>query len=237
MIEIIAEIGINHNGNFNWIEELIRQAKIGGANLAKFQLYNSRKLFGDDSRKKYELSFDDVCVIKKLCDIYDIEFMASVFDTERLDWCEKIGIRRYKIASRTLAKDHELCKNIIRLDKPVIASTGMCNTIPEFCLDYKNIKFLWCISKYPTSIFDLNKQIYFKDWIVGLSDHSYGIGYALWAIAHGAKIVEKHFTLNKSLNGNDHIGSMDLEELNCLRKYGSEIGRINQPISGKTYGL
>ena len=98
-MKIISEIGINHNGDFRKMEELIRQSSIGGADYAKFQLYNSVRVFGDESRKKNEFTFNQVKTLKEICDYYNIEFFASVFDEEKLEWCKDIGVNLYKIAS------------------------------------------------------------------------------------------------------------------------------------------
>ncbi len=223
-MKIISEIGINHNGDFRKMEELIRQSSIGGADYAKFQLYNSVRVFGDESRKKNEFTFDQVKTLKEICDYYNIEFFASVFDEEKLEWCEDIGVNLYKIASRTVVKEKRLCKDIIKTNKPVYISLGFWeeNSLP---FRGSNIKYLNCISKYPTSYSHLEKFSY-DDKIVGLSDHSYGIAYALHNISLGAKVIEKHFTLNRSDIGNDHIGSMDLNELKLLREYGNQLKGI-----------
>ena len=228
-MEIIAEIGINHNGDFRKMEELIRQASIGGADYAKFQLYDSVRVFGDESRKKNEFTFNQVKTLKDICNYYDIEFFASVFDEEKLEWCEKLGVNLYKIASRTVVKEKELCHKIIATGKPTIISLGFWeeNSLP---FTEKNIKYLNCISKYPTSYSNLEKFNYTHN-IVGLSDHSYGIAYALHNISLGSKIIEKHFTLNRSDIGNDHIGSMDLKELKLLREYGDQLYNIYNKIN------
>ncbi len=224
-LKIISEIGINYNGDFKKIEELIRQSAIGGANFAKFQLYNSKIVFGDDSRKKNELTFNEVKTIKEICDYFSIEFFASVFDEEKISWCEDLGVSYYKIASRTLVNDHKLCEKIIKLNKSTFISLGFWDeSILPF--DEDHVKYLNCISKYPVSSKDFVKFNY-KENIVGLSDHSYGIAFSLFNISNGAKIIEKHFTLNKGLSGNDHIGSMDLQELRTLRELGDQLIRIN----------
>lgn len=230
-MEIIAEIGINHNGNFKYIEELVRQAALGGANAAKFQLYNSQRVFGDDSRKQNEFTFEQVQNIKNLCDAYGIEFFASVFDEEKIEWCESLGISRYKLASRTVLKEHGLCCKVIALGKPVIASLGMWEE-EHLPFSAPNVKYLRCISKYPTSLLELSTFYPFKNGspIVGISDHSYGISYTLYAIAHGATVVEKHFTLDKSQAGPDHIGSMDIDELKLLNTVGRELSRVSHVI-------
>lgn len=227
-MEIISEIGINHNGDFKKIEELIRQSAIGGADYAKFQLYDSRRVFGDDSRKQYEFTFEQVRKISEMCDFYGIEFFASVFDEEKLEWCERLQVRHYKIASRTVLREPELCQKIIAIGKRTFVSLGFWegNELP-FCQN--NVKYFNCVSKYPTSYSAL-MDFKYSDEIIGLSDHSYGIAFALYNIAHGATVIEKHFTLNKAMDGNDHIGSMDLEELRRLREYGDQIMNIRRQL-------
>ena len=223
-MKIISEIGINHNGDFRKIEELIRQSAIGGADYAKFQLYDSIRVFGDESRKKNEFTFQQVRQVKDICDVHGIEFFASVFDEEKIDWCEALDVNLYKIASRTVVKEPELCEKIIDTGKLVYVSLGMWENhwLP---FGRKNVKYFNCISKYPTSFLDLEK-FHFDEDIVGLSDHSYGPDYALYNIAHGAQVVEKHFTLNKGMKGNDHIGSMDLAELKTIKEYGQQFNNI-----------
>jgi len=227
-MKIISEIGINHNGDFRKIEELIRQSAIGGADYAKFQLYDSKRVFGDESRKKNEFTFQQVCQIKDMCEVHNIEFFASVFDEEKIDWCEALDVNLYKIASRTVVKEPELCEKIIDTGKLVYVSLGMWENdwLP---FGRKNVKYFNCISKYPTSFLDLEK-FHFDEDIVGLSDHSYGPAYALYNIAHGAQVVEKHFTLNKGMEGNDHIGSMDLAELKTIKEYGQQFNNILKVI-------
>ena len=123
-MKIISEIGINHNGDFRKMEELIRQSSIGGADYAKFQLYNSVRVFGDESRKKNEFTFNQVKTLKEICDYYNIEFFASVFDEEKLEWCESLDVKLYKIASRTVVAETKLCLDVISKNKPVYISLG-----------------------------------------------------------------------------------------------------------------
>ena len=228
-MEIISEIGINHNGDFKKIEELIRQSASGGADYAKFQLYNSEVVFGDNSRKKNEFTFEQVKTIKNICEFYSIKFFASVFDEEKISWCEELDVECYKIASRTLTNDLDLCKKIISLKKPTFISLGFWEG-DHLPFDEKNVKYFNCISKYPVSHSQLIKFQY-DSKIIGLSDHSYGISYALFNIANGANIIEKHFTINKGMDGNDHIGSMDLNELRLLRELGDQIKKIKDSVS------
>jgi sialic acid synthase SpsE len=225
MLKIISEIGINHNGDFRLIEELIRQSAVGGADFAKFQLYNSLRVFGDDSRSKNEFTFEQVKTIKSICEAYDIEFFASVFDEEKLQWCLDLDVKYLKIASRTLIKEPELTKKIIETGLTTFISLGQWKEeyLPQ-TLD-KNVFYFNCISKYPTSILDLKGHEYrrYNDKIVGLSDHSFGIANCLHHVSLGASYIEKHFSLNKGMPGNDHVGSMNLDELKLLRELGDQI--------------
>lgn len=227
---IISELGINHNGKFENIEEMIRQSKLGNANAVKLQLYSSQKLFGDDSRKQYEISFDQLKTIKSICEYYNIEVFASVFDEERLEWTEKLDFKYYKIASRTYLKDYYFVEKIINIGKPTFISLGMDKYI-HFNND--NVKYFRCIPKYPTSFMDISKYDFkFDKLVCGYSDHGYGISQALFAISQGARIIEKHFTLNKLDNiHRDHLSSMDLEELKILSSIGNEIYNLRNKIS------
>jgi len=223
-MKIIAEIGINHNGDFRKMEELIRQASVGGADYAKFQLYNSERVFGNDSRKNNEFTFDQVKTLKQICDFYNVEFFASVFDEEKLEWCEELGVNLYKIASRTVVKEPELCQKIINKDKKTFVSLGFWDKgyLP---FENSNIEYMNCIPQYPTS-FKSYKEFDYGEVVTGWSDHANGIAFALYNITRGASVIEKHFTLNKGMEGPDHICSMDVEELRQLREYGDQIYNI-----------
>lgn len=222
--KIISEIGINHNGDFRLIEELIRQSAEGGADFAKFQLYDSVRVFGDDSRAKNEFTYSQVENIAAICEAYDIEFFASVFDEEKLSWCLDLNVSFFKIASRTVVKEPELCLDIIKKGLPTFTSLGMWGD-KALPFDNANVLYFNCVSKYPTSILDQKSAQHRKYMypVVGVSDHSYGIGNCLHHISRGALYVEKHFSLDKSMKGNDHIGSMNLEELKKLREVGDQL--------------
>ena len=133
---------------------MIRQSALGGADFAKFQLYSSQRVFGDDSRKHNELTFEQTREISEICKFYGIEFFASVFDSERLEWCNQIGVEYFKIASRTLVKEPELCEEIISQGKTTYISLGCWNyynsdgsvsKLPYDREKYKNIHYLHCI--------------------------------------------------------------------------------------------
>ncbi len=216
-MEIIAEIGQNHNGDIRLACELIKKAKSCGADVAKFQLYDAKKLFPKEGNEWYdyncktELSFKDLEVLDRVCREEEIEFMASVFDLERIMWLEDLNIKRYKIASRSIYEE-DLINAVLDTGKPTLISLGMWkeNNLPTYSGD---ISYLYCISKYPTQLNELDfKKIDFNTY-GGFSDHTEGVVAPITALARGAKIIEKHFTTDKGMYGPDHSGSMTPEEL------------------------
>lgn len=225
---IIAEIGINHNGNINLAYELIRQAKLCGADIAKFQFYDPDKIFGPKGthpdKKNYEFAraiqfnYEQAKKLKKMCDEEGIEFMASVFDTERFEWMELLKVKRHKIASRAV-QNKELCHRIFQTNKEAFVSLGFW-TKKNIPYKYEKASYLYCVPKYPCDYEDIKFPESFSGSIYqGFSDHTIGIDAAFIAVAKGAKIIEKHFTLNKGLVGPDHICSMTPEELKDLSRY------------------
>jgi N,N'-diacetyllegionaminate synthase len=227
--EIIAEIGQNHNGDMKMACDLIRAARDCGADVAKFQLYDARTLFLKEGNPWYdyncrtELSRTQIDALANECAKVDIEFMASVFDIPRVDWLEEVGVKRYKVASRSV-REHALIERLVATGKPLLVSLGMWGE-KEFPVIKSSapVEFLYCISKYPTTLNELKlSQVDFKSH-AGFSDHSIGISGSLAAISLGARIIEKHFTLDKMLFGPDHTGSMTPEELTALAAHAAEI--------------
>ena len=222
-VEIIAEIGQNHNGDMGLAKELIYAAKENGADVAKFQLYDVDSIFQPDfewyaAAKEAELNREQAAELAETCAAAGIEFMASVFDVHRVEWCEAVGMPRYKIASRSVC--HEpLLQAVGETGKDVIVSLGMWDgagfpVVPTSA----RVDYLYCVAKYPTNPEDLDfESIDFRRYS-GFSDHTIGIDAALVAIARGARIIEKHFTLSKQMPGPDHAGSMEPQELAMLKK-------------------
>jgi len=238
-MNIIAEIGINHNGDINLAYELIRQAKLSGADIAKFQFYDPDKIFGPQGsypdKKNYEFAlkvqfnYEQAKILKKWCDQEGIEFMASVFDMERLEWVQSLGVKRYKIASRSV-ENQELCQKILQTGKETFVSLGFWQK-KEVPYKYENAKYLYCVPKYPCYYEDIELPQDFGESIYeGFSDHTIGIEVALVAIARGATIIEKHFTLNKGLAGPDHICSVTPGELTHLCQYARQIEQFNKKV-------
>lgn len=231
-MEIIAEIGQNHNGDIDLAFELIAEAKKNGADAAKFQLYDAAALFPRENNPWYEynlsteLSRDDTARLAERCSRMGIEFLASVFDAERVDWLEELGVRRYKIASRSI-RDQGLIGRLCRTGKPLLVSLGMWDK-PEFPFIPSGapVSFLYCVSQYPTPLERLHLgQVDFTRY-AGLSDHTVGISAAQAALARGADIIEKHFTLDRNMHGPDHVCSMTPGELAGLSGFRDDLRRL-----------
>jgi N-acetylneuraminate synthase/N,N'-diacetyllegionaminate synthase len=221
----IAEIGHNHNSDMELAKKMIQEAKDCGADIAKFQLYDVNKLpFSDEEKKNGiyddlklgQLTKEQLKILKDECDRVGIEFFASAFDIERVGWLEEIGVKRHKIASRMIT-DKDFIKAVEDTGKPIIVSLGWWNK-PEFP-EIKNCEFLYCISKYPTEDRDLINFPDKFDKYTGFSDHTIGTKWAKKAIDRGAKIIEKHFTLDKKMFGCDQAGSAEPQELKEICNY------------------
>ena len=217
----IAEIGLNHNGNFGLIFELIKQAAWSGADIAKFQLgWRANK----DELNSF--SHDDIKHIIKCCENFEIDPMFSIFTEDALKLAQKFPFNYFKIASRTIKDNLILSEKIISQGKETFISLGMWDSEELPFKSTENIKYLWCKSSYPAYPWDLkelpkdfNKSAYF-----GYSDHSVGIDVPLMAISRGAKIIEKHFTLDKSdITIRDHALSATPEEFFQMVKIGTQI--------------
>jgi len=248
VVFIIAEAGVNHNGNFTLACELALAACEAGADAVKFQTFKTEKVVtkkamlaeyqmesckpGDtqfDMIKKLELSYDEFSKLKKYCDSIGIMFLTTPDEFESADFVENI-VDIYKIGSGEVT-NLPFLEHIAAKGKPVILSTGM-SDIEEVkkaaCAITKNQKnvnskyppltLLHCVSCYPAEFSDVNlkamlamkKELGFP---VGYSDHTMGIETALGAVAMGAAIIEKHFTLDKKMEGPDHKASLEPCEL------------------------
>ena len=247
-VEIVAECGVNHNGDMALAAEMIREAKRCGADVAKFQIYKPERLLDKDhpvlkphweTILKTELTRDDVEFLKRTCDTAGIEFLASVFHPDRVPWTEEIGMERYKIASRSIHNEG-LAKAIAGTGKPIILSLGFdvrdrIPAISKFREAWQRTKQLYCIAEYPAPLSaleflnpDLEDASIFRHFYSyrghdGFSDHTIGITASVVAMSLGARIIEKHFTLNRSLPGPDQTCSIEPHELKQLCKMRDEI--------------
>ena len=227
----IAEIGLNHDGNFNLAYDLIREAKAAGASIAKFQ-------FGWRN-KPDEINFIDQDRARKLkdwCDYWEIEMMASIITEDALDLAHHIGLKRYKIASRTVVDKPELCTRLLAEGKETFVSLGMWtgDAFP-FGPPTSTLRYIFCRSVYPTEPRDLvNLPSRFADaGYYGYSDHHQGTSACLLALARGAQFVEKHLTLNKTSTViRDHVLSATPEEFAELTRVGRPLSRLARAIDG-----
>jgi len=223
-MEIIAEIGQNHNGDMGLARELIAAAKGAGADVAKFQLFRAAETFPPPARNPWydyncstELKRADVEMLAGECARQGIEFMASVFQPDLVDWLEAVSMPRYKIASRSV-NEPALLARVAETGKPMIVSLGMWDgpSFPAMPAPRSCVDFLYCISKYPTPFEDLKlSQVDFGAY-GGFSDHTIGVEASMVALARGARIIEKHLTLDKDMHGPDHSCSITPDELATL---------------------
>lgn len=226
----VAEIGMNYDGNIDLAYELIREAKLRGADVAKFQ-------FGWRD-KTGEINFIDAERAEKLkswCDYWEIEMLASIISEPALDLARHIGLQRYKIAARTVVDKPDLCKRILADGKETFVSLGMWDSkvFPFGKPDENRLHYIYCRSKYPTYPEDLvalperfTPQTYY-----GYSDHMQGIEGCLLAIARGARYIEKHFTLNKTSQViRDHVLSATPPEFAQLTRFGRPLAKLVEII-------
>lgn len=249
---IIAEIGSNHNGSVNLAKKIIFEAKKNGADAVKFQTFTKESLFSSvvfkNNKKlrnevfKYALDFEQFYEIKKYCDSLDITFSATPFSKSEVDFLVKdLNVCFVKIASMDL-NNYPFIDYIAKFNIPIILSTGF-STIKEISKAFniikknnnRNIILMHCVGEYPPKdeVINLPKIKFLQNKFsctVGFSDHSLGIPISLAAISLGARVIEKHFTINKKLAGWDHSISLDPRELNLLVK---ESRRIILAIQNK----
>jgi sialic acid synthase SpsE len=203
---IIAEVGQNFCGSIELAEYMIWAANDAGADLVKFQLFDSQKLYG--KKIEAELSFEQALHLfnfGKRLGIMGVEVFFSVFDLERVNWCEQIGVKRYKL-SYANRDNKELLEATHRTGKPCIVSG----------------RDLYCVPHYPTGIGELHFNDVDFNKYEGFSDHTEGIEAAQIALVKGAKIIEKHFCVNHQL-GVDAGWSMDCDELRKLALFADNL--------------
>lgn len=239
---IIAEAGVNHGGDMGVARRLIDIAAEAGADAVKFQAFRTENVILKnvskapyqqqttsaqesqyDMLKKLELNKGQYVELKEYCAEKNILFLITPFDEGSLLELEEIGVEAYKVASTDTTNLPFLAK-IARTGKPVFFSTGMSymdeieKALTEMSAFNSDIVVLHCTANYPirNDEVNLNVIITFRekfDMLVGYSDHSVGIGAAPYAVPMGVVVLEKHFTLDKSLEGPDHLASLDPVEL------------------------
>jgi N,N'-diacetyllegionaminate synthase len=247
-IYIIAEAGVNHNGDIRLARKMVDCAVEAGADAVKFQAFRASAITIKDSPKaeyqklstdrdesqfdmirKLELSLQDHRELKSYCADSGIDFLSSPFDLESVDMLLDLGMETFKIPSGEITNLPYLRK-IGKLNRRVILSTGMSELSEvEAALDVltcsgtgiENITVLHCNTEYPTPFEDVNlsAMLTMREILgvkTGYSDHTPGIEIAIAAAALGAYVIEKHFTLDKTMVGPDHKASLDPGELSSM---------------------
>ena len=241
-VQIIAEAGVNHNGRPELARELAMQAKRAGADIVKFQTFIPERLVSENARKaqyqmretgdgsqlemlkKLCLSFEEFRELKAYCDEIGIQFLSTAFDMDSVAFLKQLGIPFWKIPSGEITNLPYLEK-IASFGDPIVLSTGMC-TMEEVADALAilrsngsgDITVLHCTTQYPTPPEDVNLRA--MDTLherfglpVGYSDHTEGIVVPIAAAARGAVVLEKHFTLDRNMEGPDHKASLEPDEL------------------------
>jgi N,N'-diacetyllegionaminate synthase len=245
---IIAEAGVNHNGDVNLAYKLIDAAKEAGVDIVKFQTFKAEKMISKHAKKaeyqknatstnetqlemvkKLELDLSIHVKLIKYCNKKAIEFLSTPFDLESIKLLHELGLKRLKIPSGEIT-NYPFLKTLAQYNKQIILSTGMANlgeieealeVLTSNGTEKDNITILQCNTEYPTPFEDVNlkamltiKQAFQVP--VGYSDHTLGIEVPIAAVALGATLIEKHFTLDRNLPGPDHKASLEPDELKAM---------------------
>lgn len=257
-VYIIAEAGVNHNGRLDLALKLCDAAKAAGVDAVKFQTwkteliitkgtkkaeYQEKNLNNDDDQftmlKKLELSYDNFQIVKQHCDEIGIQFLSTADETESLDFLVNLGMPFIKLGSGDITNIPYL-RSVAKYGMPVILSTGMAN-LAQVAIAYdtlqeagvKDISILHCTTNYPCPKDEVNLRAMqtMKDAFkckVGYSDHTMGTEIPIAAVAMGAEIIEKHFTLDRNMEGPDHKASLEPHELkymvDCIRNIEVALG-------------
>lgn len=248
-VYIIAEAGVNHNGELRLARRLTAAAAVAGVDAVKFQTFKADRLVRRQAVKaayqlqttdsaenqhqmlrRLELSENAHHDLVRLCSELDLEFLSTPFDQESAFFLKELGLECFKVSSGDLT-NVPLLRFLAESGKRVIVSTGLAELREvEACVDIlvkaglktENLTLLHCTTSYPTpfeeanllAITTLKKE--FAEIAIGFSDHTPGVEASLAAIALGATVIEKHFTLDKNLPGPDHRASLEPDELGAL---------------------
>ncbi len=259
---IIAEAGVNHNGDINLAKKLIDAAAVAGVDFVKFQTFKANKIVSPNAKKadyqlknagkegesqfkmlkKLELSDTDHQVLISYCQKKNIKFFSTAFDVDGISYLSSLGFNLFKIPSGELT-NYPYLKAVAQTKKPVILSTGMANLDEiRVAIDVlinngtkkEQLTVLHCNTEYPTPMPDVNLKAMLTikkafDVSIGYSDHTLGIEVPIAAVALGATVIEKHFTLDRNLKGPDHKASLEPKDLKDMV---DAIRNIEKAISG-----
>ena len=244
---IIAEAGVNHNGDINIAKKLVDAAADAGVDYVKFQTFKADKLVNKDAKqadyqientgvvesqyqmlKRLELTDENHHTLIDYCDKKGVKFLSTAFDFESIEFL-KDKLDFYKIPSGEITNLPYLIK-VAKLKLPIVMSTGMANmqevkealaVLIAHGINKKDVTILHCNTEYPTPMKDVNllamktieKELGVK---IGYSDHTLGIEIPISAVTLGATVIEKHFTIDKTMEGPDHKASLEPNELKAM---------------------
>lgn len=247
-IIIIAEVGVNHNGDLNLARKLVSEASHAGADVVKFQSFNSSlcitvnaskasyqvQSIGDiesqlEMVQRFELDVTEHMLLKEACKEEAVEFLSTAFDFPSINLLYSMGIKRWKIPSGEITNLPYLRK-IGSLKQPIILSTGMANlgeieaaihVLEQAGSSRDQITVLHCTTEYPAPLDEVNlraMQAMAQAFgvAVGYSDHTDGIDVPIAAAAMGAKVIEKHLTLDRTMEGPDHRASLEPDQFAAM---------------------
>jgi N,N'-diacetyllegionaminate synthase len=221
-VTLIAEIGVNHDGDLEKAKRMVLAAKDAGVTIVKFQHYDPFKLLGPLSpyltyATQCQFSKEQHEELKRFCDSVGAEYLVSVFDIADVRWADSL-CKRHKVASR-MNRDQEFISALLKTDKPVIISTQSYDPLPLYGVDY-----MFCITEYPTNL-DRMANLPCNNRL-GLSSHCPSIAPSLKAVAQGAKIIEHHVTFDRNEPGCDKSSSITFDELKQLNRWANEMAVI-----------
>ena len=211
-MEIVVDLFNQHSGDQEDLKRLSLSAWMNGADVVKIQLFNSQLTWGNDGRKYMEMTFEQVKELKTYCDNLGITFAATPFDKEKVDWLEELNVKFHKIASVTAFQNPEVVEYVLSKNKKTYISLGKYE-LNQFPYGFnENIKYLYCVSKYPTYLDDekIKKMPQFSkvNGYYGYSDHSLGISAIIRSYFQGALMIEKHFTFDQASQKNFELAHL-----------------------------
>ena len=242
---VIAEVGHNHGGDVAACKQIFQAAKYAGVSAVKLQKRDNRSLYTRDfydsaynsenaygptygaHREALEFDAAQYRELKEFAESLDLVFFATAFDLPSVDFLERLGVPCYKVASGDIT-NIPLLRYIASTGKPMIISTGAATlddvrrAHDEVMPTNQDVAILHCTAEYPSDHRDMNLSVVqtylreFPDAVIGLSDHDNGIAMSLVAYVMGARVLEKHFTLNRAWKGTDHAFSLEPEGMRKL---------------------
>ena len=244
---IIAEAGVNHNGDINLAKKLVDVAKDAGADIVKFQTVKLDNFITNDALmadyqknnigkvmsqremlESLQLTFPEFLEVHDYCQKVGIKFLSSAAEEASIDFLDSLQ-DMWKVSSG-LVTDYPFLREIAKRKKPVLLSTGMCeldeireavNVLVNGGISKNEITLLQCTTDYPAPVEDVNLRVmdlFAREFgcKVGYSDHTPGIEIPIAAVARGATVIEKHFTLDRNMEGPDHKASLEPDELKSM---------------------